>query len=534
MLAAALLVALGVGTSGAGATLRTDGDATKDGGTLVVGSLFFDVIDPALVADPTSAPAISSVLAAWAVEDATCALLLRYPVGAPTEQDYSLVPEVAAAYPAVSRDGRTYTFTVRKGFRFSSGAPVSAANYARAIRRVLDPRMKSPAANYLQDVVGVKVARNRLIVRLATRVPDFPARMTMPYLCPVRKELPIAPEGVAAPLPGSGPYYIAEFVRGKRVVLKRNPYYDGRRAHHLDGFVVQVGDDPIVWSRNVEAGTGDVDFNVPLPRLAELGAKYPVNKTQLFAVPSANVFYLYMNTERRLFRNNPRLRKAVNFAIDRPEMLAGLGPPWAGSVTDDYLPRGLPGYRDAHLYPLTHPDLKKARALARGHTRSGKAVMYTCNLIFSGCLMNAQTVKANLKAIGIDVEIKEFPLPVFEAKSSTRGEPFDLVFDRLVVPWVDPYQYINVLLNGRRIQAVANTNRSFFNSPHYNRLIDDAGRLSGRARYDAYSRLAVDIARDAAPMAAVFVRNTRFFVSRRVGCVRASAHGVDLTGLCVK
>src|SRR5262249_57960566 len=134
----------------------------------------------------------------------------------------------------------------------------------------------------------------------------------------------------------------------------------GNRSHHVDQFVVEVGEDPVAFSRKVEAAAADVDLNVPLPRLPELGARYAVNKDQLFAIPSANVSYLFMNTERRLFRNNIKLRQAVSFALDRPAL--GFGVPWATSVTDDYLPPGLPGYVDAHLYPLRHPHLHKAPA----------------------------------------------------------------------------------------------------------------------------------------------------------------------------
>ena len=76
----------------------------------------------------------------------------------------------------------------------------------------------------------MKAAGNRLLIRLTKRVPDFPARVTMPYLCPVPADLPVAPEGVGAPLPGSGPYFIAEFVADSRVVLKRNPFYRGLEA----------------------------------------------------------------------------------------------------------------------------------------------------------------------------------------------------------------------------------------------------------------------------------------------------------------
>jgi hypothetical protein len=65
-------------------------------------------------------------------------------------------------------------------------------------------------------------------------------------------------------------------------------------------------------------------------------------------------------------------------------------------------------------------------------------------------------------------------------------------------------------------------------------LIDRAASLSSDARYAAYGKLAADIARNAAPMAAYMNRNTRFLVSSRVGCVTVFAHGLDLAGLCLR
>jgi peptide/nickel transport system substrate-binding protein len=532
-----LLISSAVLTLGLGllvAAASAGPGSVKDGGTLVVGSPGFDFIDPALVPDPAfAAGSLVSSLAAWSVEDASCAMLLRYPVGPPSSQDYRLVPEVATGYPAVSRDRKAYTFTIRTGFRFSTGAPVTAANYAAAIRRILNPAMNSPAARYLQEVAGVTASGNKLIVRLTKWVPDFPARMTMPYLCPVPTDLPIAPEGVGAPLPGSGPYYISEFVRGSRVVLKRNPLYRGSRPHHLEQIIFQVGDDPVTNTHKVEVGQVDVDLIVPASVLGEVGARYPVNGTRFFSVRSPSVFYVFMNTEQPLFRNNPKLRQAVNFALDRTAMLRAVTR-YFGSRTDSYLPPGLPGALDVHPYPVRYPDLAKAQTLAHGHMRSRKAVMYACNNVELGCVVHAQIIQYDLKQIGIDVEIKLFPNAVWAAKIGTRGEPFDLTEDRLVVPWVDPYLYINLLLDGRTIQRTGNLDRSYFNSPYYNRLIDQAGSLSGDARYAAYGKLAVDIARSAAPMAAYMDRNTRFLVSSRVGCVRVGAHGLDLAELCIK
>ena len=84
----------------------------------------------------------------------------------------------------------------------------------------------------------------------------------------------------------------------------------------------------------------------------------------------------------------------------------------------------MPGYRDARIYPLDRPDLRKARALASGRKRSGRAVLYT--LSFPADRAQAQILRRNLAEIGIALEIKEFPLQVLFDKLSTPGEPFDI------------------------------------------------------------------------------------------------------------
>jgi ABC-type oligopeptide transport system substrate-binding subunit len=544
-----LLIVVALAPSDTRAAARTDG-TVKDGGTLTIGALQFDFIDPALaMATSPFTPSTSATAAVWSVEDATCALLLRYPAGPPTGIRYRPVPEVASGYPAVSRDGKAYAFTIRKGYRFSTGEPVTAQSYANAMNRLLNPAMNAPAAAYLRDVVGatavqqgkaatasgVRVAGNRLTIRLTKRAPDFPARTTMLYFCPVPAGLPINPEGVGAPLAGSGPYYFAEFVRGSTVVLKRNAFYRGPRPHHVDQIVVQVDVDGPAITRRVEAGEVDVQVQPPISQADRLVAKYGVNQKQLFSFAGPTVFYVVMNTSQPLFKDNPKLRRAVNFAIDRTKLAEVVGPlPYAGAVTDDYLPKVMPGYVDAHLYPLDHPDVKKAQELAAGHTRSGKAVLDICDNLNLGCLKHAQIIKENLAAIGIDVEINSFPYAVYAAKLATRGEPWDLAVDSHSVEYMDPSQYLDLMLDGRTIRPTENTNRAYFDSPQYEARMDQAGRLSVNARYDAYGKLAVDIARNAAPLAAFHNSVRRFFVSSRVGCVRSGAYGgVDLAGLCI-
>jgi dipeptide transport system substrate-binding protein len=149
--------------------------------------------------------------------------------------------------------------------------------------------------------------------------------------------------------------------------------------------------------------------------------------------------------------------------------------------------------------------------LARGATRSGKAVIYVpANPL---AITHAQIVQRNLRSIGIDVEVRPIPGSAYIARLSTRGEPYDIAALGWLPDYVDPYAYINALLDGRQIPA---PNASRFDSPRYNRLMRRAARLRGEARYGAYGRLDVRLARDAAPLVPVAFSAEPTLVSRRV------------------
>jgi hypothetical protein len=97
-----------------------------------------------------------------------------------------------------------------------------------------------------------------------------------------------------------------------------------------------------------------------------------------------------MNTSRGIFRD-ARLRRAVNYALDRPPMAKQIGP-FNGQPSDQYLPPSMPGSLNGHIYPLAGPDLARAKALARG--RGGRALLWTCNL--PACLSKAEIIRRNL------------------------------------------------------------------------------------------------------------------------------------------
>lgn len=115
--------------------------AAPSGAEAPQGGIFRVVFAPPEQLD-TMDPARANTQASWSLLDLTCARLMSYPDRAGSRA-YGLEPEVAAAPPKMSRDGKTYTFTLRRGFRFSDGKPVDARAFAHAINRTLTPGLKS-------------------------------------------------------------------------------------------------------------------------------------------------------------------------------------------------------------------------------------------------------------------------------------------------------------------------------------------------------------------------------------------------------
>ena len=526
---AALLVAAGF-ASPAESSPAAKGKADARGGTLRIDSQSdIDYLDPALAYFSHS----------WQLLNATNLKLLGFPdrEGAAGSR---MVPHAAAGFPRVSRDGRTYTFTVKRGFKFSDGSAVTAANFRRAFQRALDPKMQSPASSFLDDVASYNARGQTFTVRLKRVAPDFLARMTMPFFSAVPVNTPIVPEGIGAPAVSAGPYMVREWNKNQSILVVRNPHWNNNaqpwrslgRPALVDRMVYTIGVTLANQRLRAEANQTDLAGFVPA-QAKELVDKYGINKGRLFFRKQMVFWYLAMNTESQLFRNNARLRQAVNHAIDRPQLVRQHGF-LGGGRTDQILPPGMPGFRDFNIYSLRSANVARARSLAQGNTRGGKAVFYAFNAGAGPGV--AQAVQFELQQIGIDVEIKLFDRVVQHEKMATRGEPFDIGHEGWGADYPDPYNFINVLLDGRRLQADHNVNVSYFNDPAFNRKMEAASRLSGQRRLTTYGALDADIMRNGAPVAPYINTNARILVSQDLGCYTYSNvnSSTNLVAVCKK
>ena len=519
----------------AGSAAAKTGKSGAVGGTLNVDiSTDVDYTDPAL----------DYLSTGWEIEYATCLKLMNYP-DANGAKGAQLVPEAATGFPKVSNSGKTYDFTVNAGFtKFSNGQAVTAANFKAAFDRDADPKMQSPALPFFSDVAGsdkspvsgVVVKGNHLIFNLTKAAPDFLARTAMPFFCAIPTNLPHDPNGVLAP-PSAGPYYIADREANKSITIKKNPYYKGKRPHNVTQINYIVGNSlDATYLRTQQGATDYAAGGIPPASYAEAAQKYGVNKGQFWVKPQLGVTYLAFNHDRPLFKgaNGTALAKAVNYAIDRTAMLAQ-GGYLAGKRTDQVLPPGIAGFRDANLYPLKGPDLATAKKwAAKSGVQDGATIEYYTSNRGSAPLV-AQIVQFNLKQIGLNVNSHLFARAVQIDKEGTRGEPFDITSEGWIADYADPYDFINVLLSGDSLHASNNNNVAYFNDPTYNKQMRSAALLSGQSRYTAYGNLDVSMMAKNPPWAARNNFNDRILLSGRVGCFTYnSTYSLDLAALCIK
>src|SRR5436309_568807 len=127
------------------ANAASTSSAAKKGGTMKLNMSATDVdfTDPSLAYGTIS----------WQIEFATALKLVNYPDKAPPAGG-RLQPEAAVGLPIVSKNGKQYTFTIKKGLKLSNGEGVTARNFKRAIDRAATKEMQSPATPFMGTIAG--------------------------------------------------------------------------------------------------------------------------------------------------------------------------------------------------------------------------------------------------------------------------------------------------------------------------------------------------------------------------------------------
>ena len=476
---------------------------------------------------------------------ATCANLLYYPDSA-GQGGTQLRPEIAASMPTVSPNGRTYTFHIRSGYRFSppSGEAITAQTFRHTLERALSPKNVYSAGPALAsdiegavayntgkaaNIAGIRVNGKALSITLVKPAGDFLTRISMFAFCPVPLSVPIHTAGFAVkPIPSAGPYYIAS-IQGDRTVLERNPYYPGSRPRHAER-IVYTNDIPtpkalvLADDGAVDLLPQDFDNTTPFFGPGALldqrkGPQSPAGRAgrqQYYPYAAPTLDTIVFNTARPLFRNL-RLRRAVEYALDRP----GLAAAYADAPSDEIVPPAIPGFRSGHVYPVSGPDFAAARRLAGRQAR---------HVVIAICAdprlpKLAAIVRSDLARIEMTTSV------VQSDQCPGQYQNADLLFTTIGADVLDPAQFVDQALDG-----------SIYGSPlgpgpwrgkRFLAEIQRAKALRGQARLTTYRHIQGQLLH-MAPLAVFGSYVWGEYVSPKVGCrVNQGEYGfLDVGELC--
>jgi YVTN family beta-propeller protein len=461
-----------------------------------------------------------------------------------------VVPDLASGLPTPTDGGKTYTFQLRSGIRYSNGAPVRPEDFRRALERDLKLGPNPLTGDYFANVVGgaaclahrsrcdlsrgvvVNDQANTVAFHLVAPDPEFIARLTL-------ADADAAPAGVPDhdiglhPMPATGPYEITS-VTSTAVTLVRNPYFhEWSRAARPDGYpdriVLRTARSPSAEVTAVEHGQADVAMDPPpASRLNELRTRFARQLNILGALYEDS---LILNTRVAPF-NDIRVRRALNYAVDRAKVARLVGEsaqPTCQALTPWFTgyDRYCPYTRDRSPGGVWHaPDLATAeRLISESHTRGTPVTIW---LMYASPTAVGPYLVRLLEKLGYPTRLRNLsgnPDGYAQiADSRTRAQAF-LFLD--YAPFPSASQLIQIYFGCHYFvpNSPLNGNIAEFCDPHLDAKINDA--LAGESRNSPdvgpLWAEADRIVTNDAPLVPLVIPSYIILVSKRVGNYQASA-----------
>jgi peptide/nickel transport system substrate-binding protein len=471
-LAIALAIAVALGAAGT-AVAKTTGPAASAaaasraklmaehrGGTLKL---------VAKGAGGTLDPQVNYTLQYWQLYRSTFDSLLAFK-NAPGTKAFTIVPDLVTSIPKPTDGGKTWTFTLRKGIKFSNGHVLDVKDVLYSFQRIFKVHsptaggfysvlvggaecLKTPATCTLSKGVVINAKANTVTFHLTRPDAEWLDKIAVPHSTILPAGTPNKDLGTTL-IAGTGAYMFTKYDPNHVLVLKRNPDFkqwsvDAQPDGYPDTITYSFGLTVEAEITQIENGQADWTLDSPpADRLNEIGTKYAsqVHINTLFAD-----WYLPMNVNIPPF-NNKLARQAVNWAIDRNAAVRILGGPKLAVPACQMLPPGFPGHVDYCPYTKnpgsgkwSAPDLAKAKALVKqsGTTGAKVAVVSSDDEVNKAMAIYIQSV---LNSIGYKATVK----PLSSNISFTYMQNSKNKMQIGVTQWYQDYpqasDFLNVLL----------------------------------------------------------------------------------------
>jgi ABC-type transport system substrate-binding protein len=362
-------------------------------------------------------PAIGQNLTAW---DCLTELVYFGSLMAYDKQFGGPVPNLAAAPPVISKDGKTLTFKIRPGVKFHNGRAIVAEDFKYAWERMLNPKMQSWGASYLSSVVGATAMMagkakhlegvqtqgdSTLIVHLTA--PDFTIlnALTQPVTAPVPSE-EVAKLGTnfAQTPVGYGPFKIVSYDSAAQTArFEKNPDYFYAGLPYLGAVEYHWGIDPQIQLLQLEHGQTDIIGPGLPPTEAGQVLATPTLKPLAQSRPSPGNIWLTMYPETAPQFRSREVRQAMNWAIDKATLgriTYGTSEPWGAPF-----PKDLADFTST-FQPYGYDPQRARDLLAQAGYKKGFSITLSVasDAPFPAI---AQVVQQQYAAVGVHVSINQ-------------------------------------------------------------------------------------------------------------------------------
>ncbi len=466
------------------------------------------------------------------------------------KRPYTLEPALAEAMPTISKDGKKYTFKIKKGVVFQDdrafkategkGRELVADDFIYSFKRLADPKLNSPnwwlfdgkieglnawrdaakkagKTDYAIAVPGLKaIDSHTLEIQLATRSYQFIYALAMPSTTVVAREVveEYGQEFLNHPV-GTGPFKLAEYNPSSRIVYVRNPTYrkevypsEGVAGDEAAGLLADAGKtlplvDKVVMTVHAESQPQWLNFMqgqldaAPIPKDSfaqaisaskDLTPEMKAKGIVLFKEPSLDLTFTSFNMTDGLVGKNKFLRQALSTAVNYSEIIELFYNGRAVSAQGP-IPPGLDGYDESFQNPYKQFNLEKAKALLKqAGFPEGKGLppIEYLSLADSTARQMTEYYQKSFAAIGVQLKVSTFSWPEFQ--QSVKNKKGQVYSFAWSADYPDAENFLQLFYSKNSSPGPNNSN---YSNPEFDKLYEKSLTLSeSPARTALYKKMA--------------------------------------------
>jgi peptide/nickel transport system substrate-binding protein len=425
---------------------------------------------------------------------------------APGKDGLTLVPDLAASLGTPSDGGKTWTYKLRPGLKYSDGTPIVSkdvkygierSNYARDVlsngptyfaANLVDNKTpyKGPYKDKTGGLDSIETPDDTTIVfHLKAPFADFDYLTSNPQTAPVPQAKDTGADYVKN-IVSSGSYAFKSYNPNTGTVLVKNTNWsastDPIRKQYADEIDIKFNQEQTGIDQDLIAGnlTGDI-AGAGMAATSQADIVNDPNKKKYADDALAGFLrYVALNTKVKPL-DNINCRIAVQYAVDKVAAQNAMGGPLRGDIASTVLPPNVLGYTKFDKYPTPNNSGDAAKA-KEALTKCGHPNGFSVNMAVRGDRPNdvagATSVQASLKKVGIKVSIQRYPAGKYfsdyaGAPAFVHSHNLGLMVMAWGADWPTGYGYLYSIVSGNAIVASGNSNLPELNDPQINSMLDN-------------------------------------------------------------